>query len=313
MMMSEAVTLYMERNRYLVAVPDTALSERLVHLMNNCIKLDHESMVQLSATEQPDIFMRLMDVFAETALRHGTVQAGQHVEAWDKSKNTMINAGKEVAEKARKLKSQISENTGNLLFRFSKHEFMKDLVQNGGVFLQSASTYKTQENISVRDDELELTLTRFLSESEAAVVVKALTGPAAMSRARILEYAVSAPDFLTLCFTDAVNYRMISDWDAEAAVIIRDRDEFYRRFQGASKKLQTEKFGLEQGKLRYIDPYFDSYEKVQQQDLPFCKHFKFSYQREYRYVIRNSQNISNNDRKVYLGSLSDIATLVDLR
>ena len=48
-----------------------------------------------------------------------------------------------------------------------------------------------------------------------------------MSDTQTLEYSVTSPDFLTLCLTDAISYRMISDWNAEAAVVIHDPDEFY--------------------------------------------------------------------------------------
>lgn len=311
--MQHGVRLYIDRGRYLSSVPDDALSERLVHLLNNCVKLDHKSMVQLCATDEPDMFMRLVDVFAETALRHGTVQAGQNKSDWDRSKNAMINPSAEVAEKAARLKSHIDDETQKMLFRFSSYEYIQELVQEGGVFLQSASVYKKQENISVRDDELELILTRYLRKSEAAEINKIILGSTAMNGTKTLEYSVTSPDFLTLCLTDAINYRMISDWNAEAAVIIHDPDEFYKRFSDASSGLHTSGQDVERGKVRYVDPYFDSYAKVQMEDLPFCKHFKFAYQREFRLVIRNSQDIRNESRKIFLGSLSDIVTLVDLR
>ncbi len=48
-------------------------------------------------------------------------------------------------------------------------------------------------------------------------------------------------------------------------------------------------------------------------DVAFCKHFKFAYQHEYRFVIRTSESVVFDRRKIFLGSLADIATLVDLR
>ena len=46
---------------------------------------------------------------------------------------------------------------------------------------------------------------------------------------------------------------------------------------------------------------------------PFGKHFKFAYQREFRFVIRAPESVDLNSRKIFLGSLADIATIVDLR
>ena len=129
-------------------------------------------MVQLCAVEQPDVYMRFLDALAETTLRHETVQAGQNPSNWDRSKNATVNPSADVAEKASKLKSHIKDETREMLFRFSSYEYMQELVQEGGVFLQSASFYKNQDNISVRDDELELILTRYLSQSEVAELTK---------------------------------------------------------------------------------------------------------------------------------------------
>jgi hypothetical protein len=311
--LGDAIGHYILRGEYLSSVPDFTLSERIIHLMNNIVRLDSSGMVQLSIKEQPDMHARLWDTYAETTLRHGSVQYGQNKEDWDRSKNAMIWSSEEVAEKTARLKSHILDESQQALFRFSNYEFMWELLHEGGVFLPSASTFKSQENLSVRDDELQLILTRYLNKAEAAEVMKVFDGPITMKSAKAIQYTVASPDFLVLCLTDAINYRMISDWNAEAAVIIHDVEEFYQRFWNATNKLHTSKLGLERGKLRYIDPFFDNWAKTKEEDLPFCKHYKFAYQREYRFVIRNNQDLSTEDRKIFIGSLSDIATLVDLR
>ncbi|CAI3792521.1 hypothetical protein [Rheinheimera sp. MM224] len=310
--LGDAIKHYLQSSRYLSSMPDNALSERLVHLLNNCLRLDHESMVQLCIKEQPNMFKRIFDVFAETALRHGSVSSGQYKNPWDTTKNVMIKPSKEVAEKIKVLKGHICDESQKLLLRFSSYQFMDELINDGGLFLQSASAYKMQENISIKDDELKLTLTRYLSKSDAEDAAKILRGLSGISYMKSLEYTVTSPDYLVLCLTDAINYRMIADWNAEAAVIIHNPDEFYKRLTHTTKDLRRNKMKLECGNVRYVDPYFDSY-AIKAEDLPFCKSFKFAYQSEYRFVIRNSENLSNQDRKLFLGPLTDIATLVDLR
>lgn len=294
-------------------MPDKELSERLVHLLNNCVRLDHESMVQLCIKEQPNMFKRLLDVFAETSLRHGSVSSGLNKNAWDTAKNVIIKPSKEVAEKTKVLKSYICDESQKLLLRFSSYQFMSELVNDGGIFLQSASFYKMQDNISIKDDELKLTLTRYLSKSDAEDAAKILRGLSDINYMKALKYIVTSPDYLVLCLTNEVNYRMIADWNADAAVIIHNPVEFYKRLTHATKDLRRDKMKLECGNVRYVDPYFDSYAKITAEDLPFCKSFKFAYQSEYRFVIRNSEKLSNQDRKLFLGPLTDVATLVDLR
>ena len=104
---------------------------------------------------------------------------------------------------------------------------------------------------------------------------------------------------------------MISDWQAEAAVIIHDPVVFGERLAKGTRHLlgMNKAKALERGKVQYMDPYFP----LTSQDVPFCKHFKFAYQREFRFVIRTPESVDLNDRKIVLGSLADIATIVDLR
>ncbi len=90
MMLSDAIQMYGTRDLYLRGLSDSALSERLVHWMNNCTQLSSTGMVDLCAAENPDFFHRLMDVLAETALRNGDISKAQDSEMWAPEKNVMI-------------------------------------------------------------------------------------------------------------------------------------------------------------------------------------------------------------------------------
>ena len=79
-------------------------------------------MVQLCANENPDMFMRLMDVLAETGLRYGTVAGAQSKEIWDRKRNVMIQPSAETAERAKRLKAAIPIGHSGLLFRFSSYQ-----------------------------------------------------------------------------------------------------------------------------------------------------------------------------------------------
>ena len=309
--MGDFTRIYVARERYLRSMPEEALSERLVHFMNVCVKLDQNSMVQLCATENPDMFMRLMDILAEIGLRHGRIEGTQSKTHWDRKRNVMIQPSAEIAERAKRLEARIPKEHNGLLFRFSSYRYMEELLNDGGLLLQQASAFKDQENLSVRDDELKLEFDRYISAEEASSVPFLPQLLATQQRTTQISISLECPDFLTLCLTDAVNYRMISDWRAEAAVIIHDPVEFGERLaKGARHILEMKKMTkLERGKVHYIDPYFPLTSK----DVPFCKHFKFAYQREFRFVIRISEPVDVDGRKIFVGSLADIATLVDLR
>ncbi len=309
--MAEFTQIYLNRERYLRLMPEDALRERTVHLLNNCVRLDQKSMIQLCAIENPDMFTRLMDCLAETGLRYGTITGAKSKEMWDQKRNVLIKPSAEIAERAKILEARIPTRHSGLLFRFSSYQYMEELLNEGGLLLQWASSYKSQENLSVRDDELSLEFNRYISAEEAgSVPLLAHIRPEAQAATR-LSIFIQCPDFLTLCLTDAVNYRLISDWQAEAAVIIHDPVVFRKRLANGAQHLlgMNKAKALEHGKVHYLDPYFP----LPSQDVPFCKHFKFSYQREFRFVIRAPEPVDFNSRKIFLGSLADIATLVDLR
>jgi hypothetical protein len=307
--MGELSQIYLARGRYLRSMPEDALSERLVHFLNNCVRLDRNSMVQLCALESPDMFTRLMDVLAETGLRHGRIVGTQPREVWDRTRNVMIQPSAETAERAKRLEARIPTTHNGLLFRFSKYQHMEELLDAGGLLFQFASSFRDQEGLAVRDDELRLEFDRYLSADEAASIACSSYSPGNWDGTTKLSVSLECPDFLTLCLTDTVNYRMISDWRAEAAIIIHDPTEFGHRLAKGAQHLLGKTRTLESGKVYYIDPYFPLTSK----DVPFCKHFRFAYQREFRFVIRIPEAVEFGGRKLWLGSLADIATLVDLR
>lgn len=293
---------YLSQKRYLSGVPERQLAERHWYLINNTFELDSNSMV-VPRYDDPNMYERYSHVLAEMSLRPGGIGHFHSKYPLDKTKTAMLAPSESVKYKARKILTCLGENSDNKLFRFGSYKYMHELQHDGGIFLQSASSYKDSENLSVKDDELQLQFIHFVSEKEQAET----------SGLKCLKYTVSAPDFLTLCFTNAINYRMIADWNAEAVVIIHDPDEFYKRLRVGTRQFQSSHGRLERRSVRYIDPYFDGGSLVKSEHLPFCKDYRFQYQKEYRFVICNDQQFSNFERKVFLGSLSDIATLVDLR
>lgn len=59
--------------------------------------------------------------------------------------------------------------------------------------------------------------------------------------------------------------------------------------------------------MRYIDPYF----ALDNPDVPFCKHYKFAYQREFRFVARGINKLGFAERKIEIGSIKDVADLIE--
>lgn len=312
MMMSDAIQMYGARNLYLRGLSDSALSERLVHWMNNCVQLSSTGMVDLCATENPDYFHRLMDVLAETALRNGDAEGiskAQDKDRWSPEKNVMIKPSVQMSAKVNKLHELLVGKEDTPLLRFGAKKYMRELYETGGLLFQEASRFSKDENLSVRDDELTLLMKRYIPTDELNLIPGAPDPKTIEGRGLGFNLSLSCPGFLVLCMTDTINLRLVSDWNAEAVVVIHDSTEFEKRLKRASENLVKLAGGdvLEGGKVRYMDPYFP----LDHPDVPFCKHYKFAYQREFRFVIRGSNKVEFSDRKLEIGSIEDIADLVE--
>ncbi len=312
MMISDAIQMYGARGLYLRGLTDSALSERLVHWMNNCMQLSSTGMVNLCATENPDFFHRLVDVLAETALRNGDVpnmSKAQDKDMWSPENNVMIKPSEQTATKIKEIQRVISSKNNLPLIRFGSKKYMRELYETGGLLFQEASTFRLEENLSVRDDELTLLMKRYVARDELKLIPGAPDPKTVDGRGLGLNFSISCPDFLVLCMTDRINFRLASDWNAEAAVVIHDPAEFVRRMNIASTVLVQRAGGdaLDFGRVRYIDPYFP----LDNPDVPFCKHYKFAYQREFRAVLRGKNKVEISGRKLEVGSIKDIADLVE--
>lgn len=313
MMISDAIQMYGARGLYLRGLTDSALSERLVHWMNNCTQLSSTGMVNLCATENPDFFHRLVDVLAETALRNGdmsNMSKAQDEGMWSPENNVMIKPSEQTSGKIKEIQNAISGKNKLPLLRFGSKKYMRELYENGGLLFQEASTFSQAENLSVRDDELTLLMKRYVARDELKLIPGAPDPKTVEGRGLGLNFSLSCPDFLVLCMTDRINFRLASDWNAEAVVVIHDPAEFARRMNSASSGLVQRAGGdaLEFGRVRYIDPYFP----LDNPDVPFCKHYKFAYQREFRVVLRGKNKVELSGRKLEVGSIKDIADLVEI-
>jgi hypothetical protein len=312
MMISDAIQMYGARGLYLRGLTDSALSERLVHWMNNCTQLSSTGMVDLCATENPDFFHRLIDVLAETALRNGDISSmskAQDKEMWSPENNVMIKPSEQASADIKEIQNVISSKNKSLLIRFGSRKYMRELYENGGLLFQEASTFRKEENLSVRDDELTLLMKRYVPRDELKLIPGAPDQKTVEGRGLGLNFSLSCADFLVLCMTDQINFRLGSDWNAEAAVVIHDPAEFVGRLECASGGLVERAGGdaLEFGRVKYIDPYFP----LDSPDVPFFKHYKFAYQREFRVVLRGKRKVELSGRKLNVGSMADIADLVE--
>lgn len=119
---------------------------------------------------------------------------------------------------------------------------------------------------------------------------------------------LQVPNFYVWCCGLGYDARLFKEFEADAALIIIDQKAFADRLSRAVSEQQPNG-RFEHGGIGYYDPYTTQ----RSQMVPaFSKNFKYLYQNEYRYVWWMPEGEMLNPFFVELGSLEDIATIVEL-
>ena len=86
-------------------------------------------------------------------------------------------------------------------------------------------------------------------------------------------------DYYIACFSSSYEYRLYDDFDADGCLIIKDVPRFTTNLKSRVEEV------LPGWKLRFngVD-YRDPYHPSPKINIFFCKHFRYAYQKEFRFV-----------------------------
>lgn len=202
---------------------------------------------------------------------------------------------------------------GSYWVKFGEYRYLKDTLEKGVLRIAPASAYSDPSlNLAQRDSELELEILSLPSE----VIIEPLVDTTGKPDGRIrplrnVEYKLSSPrNYYACCIAMTFDHRLFGDFNADCALIIKDCKEFLQSILGAFKaKVRGCKGGARP--VIYFDPL---HSEASQFPVCFSKHFRYSYQREYRIVwfppipFKQFEPIF-----VEMGSLKDICDIVCLK
>lgn len=116
-------------------------------------------------------------------------------------------------------------------------------------------------------------------------------------------------EFYVYCLSGGLRARLFNDFQADAALIIRDPIALLDRIQ-AAVSLQLPGAQVTAGPVEYYDPLHTTPAELR---LPFWKSFAYAYQEEVRVLVTPSKGEATSDELFLdLGSLEDIAEVVTL-
>lgn len=203
-----------------------------------------------------------------------------------------------------------TEVTGSWLLKFSKKKYVTEMYKFGRLRISPASYYAKGSHIqAVKDLETarnyRLKAINEVLEGRSSIEFKGRTIPITNG---IVPLKFMMDDYYLFSTCKEINRRMPTDFDSDAALVIKDKSAFIHRLR---KALIHQFPGWEflEGEVYYFDPYNDVPKDPHQE---FWKHISYAYQKEHRCVLRSRQPQSDTLLPFFveLGPLDDISEII---
>lgn len=293
---------------YLVGAPDERVAERFKAIFMNVIELSPEGKLSLVPMEVTDEYMQVFTHLLEEyeARRDGHPPNGIIAEAHMPLLKYFENGtpiGVRMFEGY-----QVPERP--IFVKYGKREFLEPMFQRGELRLANAGLYNDAGLLdAVRDDETSHTF--FIPTFRERLAGKAhleMAGHQQSFDDDDIVLPLVFDDYFLFSLCEHIHYRMPTDFDADAAIVIRDPSLFQQRLI-SSFLAKFPGWAHLQGSVTYYDPYRDHTKFFIPQ---MAKHFGYAYQREARIVFRPPHKTSTPLEPVYLtiGSMADYADLM---
>lgn len=267
-----------QEDRYMNGLSDSELDDRFADILTNQIVLTHEGKIGIGGIEWME-----KGTHVHLELQHRGLGLPAHEFIADRA---IIPDRSSIA-----LGSRIRKVYPNgipksfTLFKYDKSKYLKPLLKSGELRLMPASSYDDPSlNVAVSDRELQFEKINYTQR---------------------VRYT-SNFDFYCFCSSWLHSDRLISDFDADCVLVVKNPEEFFIRLATA---LDETDFKIDINKVTYIDPLRLGDRDVTH--LAFAKHMRFAYQFEHRFVAMPTTDTKLDQRNLQLGPLENICELYE--
>tara|TARA_A100000171_G_scaffold51967_2_gene68265 strand:+ start:456 stop:1484 length:1029 start_codon:yes stop_codon:yes gene_type:complete len=295
-------------NPYLIGAPDDRVGERFESIFLNVGEINQNGKLSPVAMMETDEYMQ---VFTHMLEEYESRPAGRPPD--------------EVIQSARKPLLKYFEHgtpIGVTMFegykvpatpivvKYGKRQFLEPMLQTGELRLANASLYNNAGFLdAVRDDETSRTF--FIPTYN-----ERLDGKSSIDfQGQQLEFGdddivfpLLFDDYYLFSLCEHIHYQMPTDFDADAAIVIRDPALFKQRLISSFLARYPDWIPME-GAVIYYDPYRD-YAKFSVPHM--AKHFGYAYQKEVRIAFRPRIKVTSDLEPLFLsiGPMTQYADLV---
>ena len=222
----------------------------------------------------------------------------------------------------------------DVVVKYGSYDHMKQLFEQGRVWINPATTYGQSGNQAIRDDERGFEFkggyrpwgdaSVFFGRDNAPEDIGNLAARGDVEFVQIFdaphlsqhEYAKVAMrmrNYWTYCVAGVLDPRLFADFDADACLVIRKRP-FVERLAWRARLLMGH-VATYIGEVAYEDPLGASHKcrsaPVTSIQVHMTKLFRYAYQREFRFAWVPRKPVENlKPMVVEIGSISDIAELL---
>lgn len=295
---------------YLMGAPDHRVAERFHHIFMNVMEVGPDGRLQPVSLYETTEFI---EVFTHLLEEYGTRTGGQ-------PPNELISSARQPIARyfengppiaVRMFKNyKIPESP--ILVKYGQRRFLEPMLERGEIRLANAASYNDEKLLaSVRDDETSRTF--FLPTYDDRLAGRY----SIVHRGQTIRFGdddIILPfifnDYYLFSLCEHIHYRMPTDFESDAALIIRNPELFKQRLISTLLSQHPEWTPLE-GPVTYYDPYRD-YSKFSVPQM--AKHFGYAYQKEFRIAFQPPAGTTEKLAPIFLsiGSMHDYADLVTI-
>lgn len=319
---------YLEHS-YMHLLPTEYLTERFIDLLSNTLMTSAEGKVGIQSAPVSLMWYRfLQHVLAEAATRglpYPKFLNKKFVPNWSKD-GFFTSVKNKHSRRAFETVSAWAEETGVRQFsviKYGKREHMERFLYTGEVLIRPSTTYDDEKlNRAQRDDENSFSI--FGSRTSNGMVVPVSDLPNGLGDTYSMTTFVftSDRDYMLYCMGGTLSATLFSQFGQayDACVLVRDMKQFVSRMTiGTKDYFPHGDFVHRHCRTTYVDPLGaiplipKPNEKVGALPIPFIKHFRYAYQKEYRFVwVPTTPRRNLKEVCVSIGTLEDIAEIITL-
>ena len=291
---------------YLIGAPESRIADRFSNIFMNAMELSREGKISPVDFSVTDTYM---EVFTHILEEYNT-RGGVPFDVAAAARAPMLKYFEHGTPIGITLFDGYLIPSAPILVKYGKRRFLEPLLRTGDIRLANASMYNNSGFLSsVRDDETSRTF--FIPtyrERLSGLDYIVFEGNRIDLNDEDIELPVVFDDYYLFSLCEHIHYRMPTDFDADAAIVIRDPIRFKQQLI-STFLARLPDWEVMEGPVTYYDPYRD-YNKFNVPEM--VKHFGYAYQKEVRVAFRPRVKPRAPLEPLHLsiGSMTDYADLL---